>query len=129
RVLVVRVDVAPDQVESIGLEEVLLLDVRKNGGSPPVRRDTGTVLKRHGEASLLVVVRVQGQPKLLEIVAARHTVGRFPYLLDRRQKQADQHGDDGDDDEELNQRESLPRQQHTARHQLPSAKDTDAKTM
>jgi hypothetical protein len=46
---------------------------------------------------------VHRQPDLLEVVGALHLVGRLADLLDGRQEQADQHGDDGDDDQQLDQ--------------------------
>jgi len=47
---------------------------------------------------------VDGQPDLLQVVLALHAVGRLPDLLDGGQQEADQDGDDGDDDEQLNER-------------------------
>src|SRR5262249_40776001 len=46
-----------------------------------------------------------GQADLFEVVLALSAVGGFPDLLHGGHEQADQDGDDGDHDEELNQRE------------------------
>ena len=48
---------------------------------------------------------MQGQADLLQIVAALHAVRGFPDLLDGRQQQADQDGDDRDHHQQLNERE------------------------
>jgi hypothetical protein len=45
----------------------------------------------------------QRQPDLLEIVGAAGAAGTFAGGLNRRQQQAYQHPDDGDDDEQLDQ--------------------------
>ena len=50
------------------------------------------------------MVMVQGQPHLLLVVAARHTVGRLAHLLHGRQQQSNQNRDDGDDDQQFDQR-------------------------
>ena len=52
-----------------------------------------------------VVVGVQGQADLLQVVAAGGPGGGRPDLLDGRQEQADQDGDDGDDHQQLDQGE------------------------
>jgi hypothetical protein len=49
------------------------------------------------------MVPVQGKTILLEVIMTPHAVGGFPDFLDRGQEQTDQHGNDGDDDEQLNQ--------------------------
>jgi hypothetical protein len=48
---------------------------------------------------------MKGETQLPEIVHACGPIGRFPNLLDSRKEQADKHADDGDDDQQLNQRE------------------------
>src|SRR5205814_414608 len=55
-----------------------------------------------------VVVVVQGQADLLQVVLALGPHGGVADLLDGRQEQADQDGDDRDDDEQLDQREATP---------------------
>src|SRR5262249_51418855 len=55
------------------------------------------------EAALGVVVGVQGQADLLQVVAAEDPGGRRPDLLDGRQEEADQDGDDADHDKQLDQ--------------------------
>ncbi len=46
---------------------------------------------------------MQGQPDLLEVIGAFAPRGRFANLLHGRQQQADQDGDNGDDDQQLDQ--------------------------
>ena len=58
------------------------------------------------ENSVHVVVAVQGQTDLLEIVLTLDAVGRFAHLLHGGHEQGDQHGDDGDDHQQLDQGES-----------------------
>src|SRR5436305_1315307 len=48
---------------------------------------------------------VHGQADLLEVVGALEARGRLAHLLDGGEQEADQHGDDGDDDQQLDQRE------------------------
>jgi hypothetical protein len=47
--------------------------------------------------------------ELLEVVRAAHPGGRFADLLDGRQEQADQDGDDRDDHQQFDQRERRSR--------------------
>jgi hypothetical protein len=84
------------------LEQKVLLDVREqeNQGADllaiPARRE-------RSERALIVLGR---QTDLLEVVAATHAVGRFADLLDGGEQEADQHGNDGDDHQQLDQRKS-----------------------
>jgi len=48
---------------------------------------------------------VAGDGELLEVVAALRPCGGFAHLLDGGQQEADEHGDDGDDHQQLDQRE------------------------
>jgi hypothetical protein len=50
---------------------------------------------------------VQGQAHLLEVVLALGAAGCFPRLLHGGQKERDQDGDDGDDDQQFNEREAV----------------------
>src|SRR5260370_82449 len=54
----------------------------------------------------MITVAAKGQ--LLEVVAAPRPVGRFAHLLDGRQQESDQHRDDGNDDQQLDERERPP---------------------
>jgi hypothetical protein len=45
------------------------------------------------------------QPDLLEVVGALDPVGRLPDFLDGGEQQSDQNADDGDDDQQLDERE------------------------
>ena len=80
----------------------------------------GRAIRRRARASLRVVgdaqreraggarVVVGGQPDLLEVVGALDTAGGLARRLHRGQEQRNQHGDDGDDYEQLDQRETTP---------------------
>src|SRR5205807_129756 len=61
-----------------------------------------------GEVLVGVVEAVHGQAHLLEVVGALDACGRLAHLLHRRQEQADQHGDDGNDNKQLDQRKAGP---------------------
>src|SRR5260370_5377047 len=52
------------------------------------------------------MVSMNGEPKLLEVVGAFRPRRRLTNLLDGRQQQPDEHCDDGDDDQQLDQREA-----------------------
>src|SRR5262249_55972942 len=56
-----------------------------------------------GEIAKGVVVHVQGQAELVEVVPALDALGHGADLLDGGQQQPDQDGNDGEDDEQLNQ--------------------------
>jgi hypothetical protein len=49
-----------------------------------------------------------GQTQLFEVILAFHPIRRLANLLDRRQQQPNQDGDDGDDHQQLDERERLP---------------------
>jgi hypothetical protein len=51
---------------------------------------------------------VQRQADLFEVVFADRPVGSLTHLLNGRQEQADEHGDDGHDDQKLNERKGRP---------------------
>src|SRR5262249_48505124 len=75
-------------------------------------------LPQPGVRHLLVRVRVvvDGQADLLEVVLALHACGGLADLLHGGQQQADQDGEDGDDDEQLDQREGTPAAGRTVPH-------------
>jgi hypothetical protein len=52
------------------------------------------------------VVTVHRHTQLMQVVGALGAGRRFTHLLDRRQKQADEHRDDGDNHQQLDQRET-----------------------
>ena len=54
------------------------------------------------------MVVVDGERELLEVVAALHAGGGLADLLDGRQQEADEDGDDGDHHQQLDQRERPP---------------------
>ena len=53
-----------------------------------------------------VVIGVQGDADLFEIVLALNAIGRFTHALHRRHQQRDQDRDDGDDHQQLYEREA-----------------------
>ncbi len=53
-----------------------------------------------------VMVIVQGQSELLEVVLALRAAGRLASLLNGRQEQCDQDGDNRDHNQSLNEREA-----------------------
>jgi hypothetical protein len=61
-----------------------------------------------GEALVNAVIVVGRQAELFEVVAALDALRRGPDLLDRGDKQADEDRDDGNDHEQLDERETLP---------------------
>jgi hypothetical protein len=50
--------------------------------------------------------RMECHTELLEIVAAENLAGRLPGCLHSRQKQADENAYDGDDDQDLDERQA-----------------------
>jgi hypothetical protein len=58
------------------------------------------------ETSMGAMVVVQGNANLLHVVPALHSPRRLPRALHRRQEQADQNADNGDDDQEFNKRKT-----------------------
>src|SRR5262245_56263251 len=55
-----------------------------------------------------VMILVGSQAELSQVVAALHAAGGLSDLLHRRQEQADQDGNNGDDDQQLDQRKAAP---------------------
>jgi hypothetical protein len=54
------------------------------------------------------MVIVNRQSDLLEIVFALRSAGRFAGLLDSGQQQGNQHGNNGNDDQQLDEGKPLP---------------------
>jgi len=54
------------------------------------------------------VVALQAEGDLLHVVLAAAATGRLPNLLDGRQEEPDEDGDDGDHDQQLDQRKRGP---------------------
>src|SRR5262249_44143907 len=61
-----------------------------------------------GHDAIDVMVLLHGKADLFHVVLALDTGGGSPHLLDRGQEQPDEYGDDGDDHQELDQREAAP---------------------
>src|SRR5262249_55210397 len=91
-----------------GPVQILLFHERQEDSPPPPTgvEAGGLVGRREGAAE--VATAVQGQAELLEVVGTFQAGCPPPGLLHRRQQEADQDGNDGDDDEQLDQREADP---------------------
>ncbi len=74
------------------------------------------VVLARGKLTEDTVVIVQRQRDLLEVVGALRAVGGLAHLLHRRQQETNQHRYDGNDDEQLDQRESPSALQSTPVH-------------
>src|SRR5262249_29826731 len=62
-----------------------------------------------GELAVVVAGEVvDGQPHLLDVVAARQARGRLAHLLHRREKQTNQDGDDGNYHQQFDEGEATP---------------------
>ena len=82
-----------------------------------VGRKAEAVLREVAERGLHVV---HGNAPLFEVIAARHPVGGLAHLLHGRQQQPDEHRDDGDDHEQLDQRERrMPANRSAVHDQSP----------
>jgi hypothetical protein len=58
------------------------------------------------------VIIHESQAKLLQVVAALHSLGRLAHSLHRRQQQADEDPDDGNHHQQLDQSERSPAADH-----------------
>jgi hypothetical protein len=58
------------------------------------------------------VIILQRQPDLLEVVFAARSPGSFTGLLHGRQQECDKNGDNGNDNEQLDERKSASTQRH-----------------
>src|SRR5262249_52355972 len=75
----------------------------------------------HGrQAARLVVAVVQADRDLVDVVAALDPSRRLADLLDGGQQQPNQDGNDGDDDQQLNQREAFTTRRGRLRSPEPS---------
>ena len=54
------------------------------------------------------MIAVHGDTQLLQVVGATHPVGRLAHLLHGWDKKSDEHGDDGDDNEQFDKCEAVP---------------------
>ena len=70
-----------------------------------VRPSAGGVEHARGKVSPRALEGVHRERELANVVLATRPPGRLACGLDRRQEQADEHADDGDDDEQLDERE------------------------
>jgi hypothetical protein len=98
------------------VRQVALLDKREQEGTPT---PNGTVAAArwifvvlHRKFLMRIMIGVHGQPELLQIVAALHSASRFASRLHGRQKQPYQNSNNGNDHEQLNERESASMNLH-----------------
>src|SRR5262249_6835381 len=92
-----------------GAGEVVLLDEqqqRRPEREAVTGRPAWDGLDGAGEALVDVVVVLRGDAALPDVVHGLHAVGRLADLLHGWELQADEHGDDGDDHQQLDQRKS-----------------------
>src|SRR5262249_19110189 len=68
------------------------------------------------EAAVRVVEALGGDADLVQVVLAGGARGGLTDLLDGGQEHADEHRDDGDDDEQLDQREALAQTRFASGH-------------
>src|SRR5262249_36988212 len=87
-------------------EQLVLVVLFQVGQQAYERADQLGVVAR--EVAISRVVAVSGQGDLLEVVGALDACGGLADLLDRRQEQPDEDGNDGDDHQQLDQRERGP---------------------
>src|SRR6185369_7807538 len=83
--------------------ERLLLEVRKDMHVPAQLVGAGAGA---GPELVGVVIGMAGEGNLLEVVLTLRAGRRFAHLLYRRHEERYQDGDDGDDDQQLDQGES-----------------------
>ena len=96
------VGVADAPVEGVIDDGVLGVDEggRAAGGEDGLLAVPAAVV---GEGVPVVVVHLEGEADLLEVVGAGHAVSGLAHLLHGGQEHGQQHGDDGDHDEQLDQ--------------------------
>src|SRR5262249_12946144 len=104
---VVLLDVGQDQVEPAAAAGPV---GRVQAGRCVPQGVNRVVVAAAGKGLVGCVVVVGREGDLLEVVAALHAVGGLAHLLDRRQQQADEHRDDGNDDQQLDEREGTSSQ-------------------
>src|SRR5512141_2225853 len=63
-------------------------------------------LVQNDASTVIVGVHLTGELELLKVVLARGALGLLLRAGERRQKQAGKHADDGNDDQQLDQREA-----------------------
>jgi hypothetical protein len=98
-------------------KDVVLFDVGQDQGKGTLvalRLENGAtgrdqVFPGTGELSVGAFKVVTAESNLFEVVTALHSCRRLTYLLYRWKQQPDEYGDDGDDHQQLDQGESVPR--------------------
>jgi hypothetical protein len=97
-------------VQRVHVGQIALLDERQNHGGPAITaagrvcgRSRGMTWRQHPVGTL---VAHDGQPDLFQVVGAFGSIGGLTRLLNCWQQQADQNGDDGDHNQQLNEAES-----------------------
>src|SRR5262249_44998353 len=89
------------------LKEAALLHVGESEEDPAPLIVAPTAGVSPGKSMVDIVVAVASERKLLEVIGALRAVGRFSDLLHGRQKQANEHGNDGNYHQELDQGKGL----------------------
>ena len=96
-------------------EKVLQRAMWRGGAIGHGRREgIGEVAGRGRQPVEGVIAIVHGQANLLEVVFGRRAVGNLANLLHGGQQERDEHGDDGDDNQQLDQREASANRVHGA---------------
>src|SRR5262249_43958207 len=98
----------------------------RQGQPAPVPVDAETVVQGRREAVEHVVIMVQRQADLFEVVGALGPAGGLASLLDGRHEQPDEDGNDGDDHQQLDQRERRPTERTVHDRLLPGASPAPA---
>src|SRR5262249_59757750 len=78
----------------------------REGARPPP--PAVTVHARRRKGAINVMEPVYSDADLLEVIATLHPRGSLAHFLHRWQQQPDQHGNNRDDDQQLDERERRP---------------------
>src|SRR5207253_6835295 len=98
-----------------------------DGGVVPVGPGVAVVGPGAGQLAVGDFKVVYGQADLVQVVLALQAGGGLADFLHRGQEQPDEDGDDGDDDQQLDQREGTPKSQSTLAHGTPFLRSKETK--
>src|SRR5262249_46210254 len=97
------------EVDLLG-QVALLNEGQQPSGPPPAWRSLvrngrvdGLAAIPTGEGTVAIVVAMQRQADLVQVVRATRTIRRLPDFLHSRKEHADQHADNGNDDQQFEQ--------------------------
>ena len=96
---------AAKQGDPVAVARLVVGQVWCRGG--PGRTPKAKAHAAGGRAAMGAFVIVDGQAELLEVVLALGSPGGLAGLLNGGEQEGDQDRDDGDDDQELNEREGM----------------------